>query len=227
MTTVNRELVLNRYEPSLFSLRAPTGSDLTINTQLLDQDRNPYTADIEATLMLTGRSSARELIYAMPGVDIANGKARAVIPGDDLTDPNGYNVVVTGSLDGALYILGQGQLVLAGKGVSVAQAQVITNIPLIVTRGEELVLDLKLWQDEGKNAQYLGAAVHALLRTNAGGTVIQEMTVTSFGQPNEFHLSLTAVQTAALTQSSVHYWEIVAVLGDISMTLLQGEVTVL
>ena len=58
MTSINRELVLNRIEPSLFSLRAPKGSDLTINTQLLDQNRNPYTADIEATIVLTGRTSA-------------------------------------------------------------------------------------------------------------------------------------------------------------------------
>jgi len=109
----------------------------------------------------------------------------------------------------------------------VAQAQVITNIPLTVTRGEALLLDLKLWQDEGKAAQYVGATVNAVLRTSAGGTVIQQLTVTPFGQPNEFRLTLTAVQTAVLTQTSVHYWEIVAVVGNTSMTLLQGEVTVL
>jgi hypothetical protein len=227
MTTVNRELVLNQYEPSTFSLRAPRGSDLTINTQLLDQNRNPYTADIEATILLTGRSSARDLIYAMPAVDIANGKIRAVIPGDELTDQNGYNVVVTGSLDGAMYILAQGYLMLAGKGVSVAQAETITNIPLTITRGNAITLDLKLWQDEGKNAQYLGASISAVLRTNATGPVVQEITVTPFGLPNEFRLTLTAEQTALLTQITVRYWEVVAVVDATAMTLLQGEVIVL
>ena len=163
----------------------------------------------------------------MPGVDIANGKTRAVIPGGDLTDPNGYNVVVTGSLDGDLYILAQGQLILAGKGVSVATVLAITNIPLTIIRGDAVMLDLKLWQDEDKHTQYLGALIGAVLRTNnAGGPVVQEMTVTSFGLPNQFRLSLTPEQTALLTQESVNYWEVVAVVDGTSMTLLQGAVTV-
>jgi hypothetical protein len=123
----------------------------------------------------------------------------------------------------AVIAMGKVLLYQGGVGLEPQTISYITNIPLTIVRGEPVTLDLKLWRDEAKSAQYVGATVIANLYDNAAGTVKANMTVTPYGQPNEVRLSLTADETATLPV--VRYWDVVAVASGKAMTLLQGEVT--
>ena len=226
MTQINREIYLNQYEPSPFSFRAARGLDLTVETVTRRQDGSFYTADLEMTMQLVGRSTGRGDSYAMPATDLANGKARAFVPGDGLKDAVGYNVFVYGTLPNAgLSLIGQGKALLyeGGVGVEPSEVDVITSIPLHIIRGLPVLLDLKLWQDASKQAQFVGATVIANLRTSPGEPVLMNMTVTPFAQPNQVRLSLTAEQTAAMPV--VTYWDVIAVSEGTTMPLLQGKVT--
>jgi hypothetical protein len=222
---IRREIYLNPYEPAAFSLRAPMGLDLTVEATLRDQAGQLYTADLEMTLQLVGRSTAQADSYAMPATDLANGKATALVTGDGLNDVNGYNAFVYGTMGGLPAVIAMGKVLLyqGGVGLEPQTISYITNIPLTIVRGEPVTLDLKLWRDESKSAQYVGATVIANLYDNAAGTVKANMTVTPYGQPNEVRLTLTADETAALPV--VRYWDVVAVASGKAMTLLQGEVT--
>jgi len=222
MTTIRREIYLNPLEPSLFSFRAPSDVDITLETSLKQQDGTPYTADLEMSVQLTGRSNGNTLVYAMPTSDLANGKARAVIPA--LNDVNGYNVMVVGTLEGGLELLAQGIVFLSGKAQPISETiDAIDNIPLNITRGAALTLDLKLWQDEGKINQFTGATVIANLRASIEGPVVAQITVTQQPQPNEVRLSLTDVQTTAL-DSSISTWDVVVVQGGRAQTVIRGDV---
>lgn len=228
MSLINREIYLNVYEPSPFSFRAPRGLDMTVETVTRRQDGSFYTADMEMTLQLVGRSTGTASSYAMPGVDLANGKARAFVPGGGLKDAVGYNVFVYGTLpDAGLVLLGQGKALLyeGGVGLEPSEVDIVTSIPLTIVRGQPVLLDLKLWEDTAKQEQFVGASIVSNLRTSPGEGAVMQMTVTPYGLPNQVRLSLTPEQTAAMPD--VSFWDVIAISGGTSQTLLQGRVTML
>ena len=86
---VDKLIVVNNVEPSPLSFRAPMGMDTRLNVTYVDRNGAAMPGDIAGQLQLTARSSGRTTTYFMPATDIANGRARALIPGDALTDING------------------------------------------------------------------------------------------------------------------------------------------
>ena len=149
---VNKTCVLNSVEPSPLSFRAPMGLDTSLNVVFYGQDGQPYPSDLGAQLQLTGRSTARTSTYFMPATDIANGRARAVIPGGDISDVNGYRLRIVGTWKGEPALLALGTLAtVAAAGLETVPEDVIDTIDLNLTYGNPVTMIVKLWQDAGKN----------------------------------------------------------------------------
>jgi len=223
---VNKTCVLNSVEPSPLSFRAPMGLDTSLNVVFYGQDGQPYPSDLGAQLQLTGRSTARTSTYFMPATDIANGRARAVIPGGDISDVNGYRLRIVGTWKGEPALLALGTLAtVAAAGLETVPEDVIDTIDLNLTYGNPVTMIVKLWQDAGKNIPYdlSVVTVSASILAAQGGSALQPFTIDGIAG-NAVTLSLTAVQVDTLPAAC--WWDLVVSSSAGATTLAQGNVTV-
>jgi hypothetical protein len=225
---IQRAVALNPVEPSVLSFRAPMGIETKLNVTFLDQSGAPHTQDLAAQLQLTGRTDNRTLFYSMPSSDVVNGKARAIIPSDVLTDPNGYRLRITGTLNGEAALLAMGvALPIPAAGPEAVPSDIIDLIDLSFERNEDVELDVKLWTDAGGDAPYdltqLGTTISANIYDAAGGGVLMPFTVTVIAS-NAVRLSLTVDQVNALPDAC--WWSLAAAQAGGLTTLCEGNVTV-
>jgi hypothetical protein len=225
---VSKTIALNRIEPALVSFRAPMGMETRLDVTFLDRKGKAYTSDLAAQLQLTGRTGERTAYYQMPAIDVVNGKARAFIPADTLTDPNGYRLRITGTFEGEPALLAQGlALPIFTAGPQAVPLDTIDTIDLTFDYNSPAELDVSVWQDVGKNSEYdltAGATtVSASVYTARGGARLASFTVTVV-DANTVTLSLTAAQVNGLPPSC--WWSLTASSGSGLTTLCEGSVTV-
>lgn len=228
---IDRICFLSPVEPHPLSFRAPSGleTQVTVSFRLRNQDSVAYyDSDLGAQMQLTARSTDRTITYPMPATDVANGKARAIIPAGDLVDPYGYRLRMVGTLNGAPTLLAVGSVMpVATAGLDIPPPDVIDTIPLTFVYNEEVELDVALWQDAGKGTPFdltSGATtVSATIYATKGGLLLMPFTVTVVNS-NTVRLTLTADQVNLLPASC--WWTLVASSAAGSTTLAEGTVTV-
>jgi len=221
---VERTIVINRIEPAPCSLRLPSGMDAKLDVTFLTQNGTPYGSDVAAQLSLTTRSDDVTSVISFAATDMANGKARALIPAQ--SDPNGARLRIAGTVAGEPMLLAIGTLLpIAFAGLVDPPVDVIDTIDLTMNRNEDLLMDVKLWASDDvpydltANATTIAAAVYA----TAGGARLVPMSVTVLGS-NEVRLSLTKNQVNALPNDC--WWSLTAGFAGGTTTLAQGDVTV-
>jgi hypothetical protein len=219
---------LNPIEPGLISGRATTGYDCVIDIIYRNATDQAYGSDLAATLVLTGRTSPQSVSYVVPATDLVNGKARVVIPGSDLTDPNGYAMTLVGTLDGKRKVLATGMLILSEEGIpNLDLADTIDTVDLTLDYDEDCALDVTLWEDAAGGSPYdltdEATSVLAAVYTGKGGARLLPFTVTVTGE-NSVALSLTADQVNTLPAAC--WWNMqVARLGGTTV-VAEGNVNV-
>lgn len=226
MSTVKRMVVINPIEPSPFSLRAPASMETRIETTFRNQDGSLYRQDMAAQLQLTSRSTTNTTTYAMPAIDVANGKARAIIPAGDLTDMNGYRLRLFGTIDQQPQLVAFGVLrLIDAAGQDAVPDDVVDTVNLTFTYNFPADLDVALWDDAAKTNPYdlATTTIAAVIYTAAGGTPIMPFTVAPIG-PNAVNLSLTDVQVDTLPSSC--WWTLSITTGVGSKLIAQGNITV-
>jgi hypothetical protein len=181
-----------------------------------------------ASLVLTGRTTERSISYIVPATDTINGKARVVIPGTDLQDPNGYDMTLVGSIKGGRSVLATGVLVLSEIGIpDLDIVDIIDTVDISLNYDEVCELDVTLWQDTSSGIPYdltaNSTTVQASIQDVKGGGVLVPFTVLVL-DVNKVRISLTVDQVNTLPASC--WWSLVAGLPTGSTTLCEGTVTV-
>lgn len=228
MSTVLRAVWVNAVEPAPLSLRVPSGMETRLAVSFFTQ-QGPVATDLLAQLELTGRSgNTPRQFYSMPATDVVNGKARAIIPAGDLTDPNGYRLNLYGTVDGEPMLLANGRVdVLAAAGPQAVPPDVIDQIALAFQRDEDVLIDVKLWTDASKDAPFDLTASGTIITANVyavqGGPALVPFTVTVLAA-NEVRLTLTADQVNLLPDSC--WWSLAASTAAGLTTLCEGAVAV-
>ena len=223
---IHKTVVINTIEPAVLSFRAPMGIEMKLDVSFFSQNGAPYTQDLAAQLQLTSRSGNRTVYYSMPSTDVVNGKVRAIIPADTLSDPNGYRVRVTGTLAGEAMLLALGTAVpIAAAGPEAVPLDVIDHIDLSFERDEVAELDVRLWDDTGKTDPFdlASTTIAAAIYASPGGLLLMPFTVTITGA-NTARLTLTIDQVNNLPDSC--WWNLTASAFSGVTTLAEGNVTV-
>lgn len=224
MSTVQRTVYLNQVEPAPLSVRAPAQMETWLDLTFRDQRGQLMTTDLAAQLQLTNRSGARTQTYAMPAIDMANGKARAVIPAGDLSDMNGYRLRVLGTWNQQPALLAMGTLQLIGAaGFDVQPDDTIDTIALTFARGVDDYVDVKLWHDASQANPYDVTSLSVSAPISAEDVAIDTFAVTQI-DVNEVRLSLTAAQTTALPAEC--WWTLIVSTAGGQQTLAQGPLTI-
>jgi hypothetical protein len=225
---MQRIVHLNPIEPAPFSGRAAAGFDCPIDITYRDVADQKWTIDMAASLVLTGRTTERSISYIVPATDTINGKARVVIPGTDLQDPNGYDMTLVGSIKGGRSVLATGVLVLSEIGIpDLDIVDIIDTVDIALNYDEVCELDVTLWQDTSSGIPYdltaNSTTVQASIQDVKGGGVLMPFTVLVL-DVNKVRISLTVDQVNTLPASC--WWSLVAGLPTGSTTLCEGTVTV-
>ena len=108
MSTIHRTLVLNPVEPAPISMKLRTGLENTVEVEYLRQNGAPYNTDFGAQMYLIERTTGSVKAYILPAIDVINGRAQAYIPAGDISDRNGYNVQIIGTVEGEPRLIARG-----------------------------------------------------------------------------------------------------------------------
>jgi hypothetical protein len=226
MSTVFRTCYVNPIEPSPMSFRAGAKVETRLEVTFYQQSGNAFTSDIGAQLRLTSRTGAVSKAYSMPAIDVANGKTRAIIPAGDVTDLNGYKLALYGTVFGEVGLLAQGTVWPDDMVEPTAEPiDVIDQIPLLLRRGIDADLQVNLWTDAGKSAEYsLGnSTISAAVYAGQNGVQLVPFAVTVLDN-NSVQLSLDSVDVDALPDSC--WWSLTVGSSGSSTMLAEGPVTV-
>lgn len=228
MGRIVKSINLNPVEPAKLSFRAPMGMHTILDINMADMRGTPLNQDVAGQLQLIARSNGRTLSYAAPATDIVNGKSRVVFPTGDLLDVNGYYLRLFGTVNGNAELMATGEVLLTSTIGPVAMPEdVIDEIPLIFTRGEDAILDIALWQDQAKETPYDLSTV--TVTSNVYPSNTDAVPLYPFAQQvtglNTIRLTLTAAQVDTLPAEC--WWNLrVSSSGQVK-TLAEGTVTVL
>lgn len=221
---IERTIYINKIQPEPLSFAVPAGLEAKVDVNFLDQSGEPHGSDLLAQLQLTARSSVISTNYPMPATDVVNGKARAVIPAGAITDMNGYRLRLFGTLGGEPWLLATGVVSpIAGAGPEAVPPQVITQVPIVLTRGQVGLIDVRLWDDLGSDPFDLATAtISAAIYTQQGGSMLTPFAVAQTAA-NAVQLSLTIDQVNALPDGG--YWNLQLGQAAGVTTLAEGPVT--
>lgn len=221
-----RTVHLNDIEPALMSMRSPLGFDLVLDLDYRNADDTKLSTDLAATLVLQGRSTnGVALTYLAAAIDVVNGKARVLVPGGDLTDVNGYQATLIGTVGGARQVIGYGVLALTGSGASeIASADIIDTIDLRLAYGVDAVIIVALWHDVGKTSPIDLSVVTltATVLSQAGGVPLASFGVTTIDN----RATLTMLAATVATLPAACWWTLAASNAAGVQTLAQGNVTI-
>lgn len=230
MSTIRKAIIVNPIEPAPLSFRCPTRIDSILEVTYYKQGDPllPYSTDLDGQMRLTGRSDKCSKSYSVPAIDVANGKARAIIPAGDVNDPNGHLLTFYGSVAGAAGMIARG-LVWPDAAVEPLEEpiDVIDVVPIELFRSQptDSAFIAKLWDDTGKTDPYeVGAgAIGAAIFASQGGLKIVDMSVT-LTAVNAAQISLTQAQVTPLPNDC--WWVLQISSIDGITTLCEGPVTV-
>lgn len=224
-----RVVHLNPIEPAAMSMRSPRGFDLLLDLIYRNANASPVTADLAATLVLQGRSAnGTAVTYPVAATDVVNGKARTRVPGGDLTDPNGYQTTLVGTVDGIRQIIGFGVLDLTGDGATeVTTADIIDTVPLTLVYGQDANVNITLWHDTSGSIPFdmtdEDTAISATVFDVQGGAPLAAFTVTVLAV-NKVGLSLPLAVVNTLPAAC--WWALYAATSLGTTTLAEGPVSI-
>lgn len=224
MSTLSRTIWLNINEPAPLSFRAPTNMEQWLEVSIRGITDMPYPVDVAAQLHLTARSSNSTTTYAMPAIDIVNGKSRAIIPAGDITDPNGYRLSMVGTVNQQPRLLATGVVMpVMTDGLAPVPADVIDSINLTLAYNVDATVIVTIWHDTGKlNPFDLATAdIAATVFDNKNGVHLADFMVTESG--NTATLTMPAATVNTLPPAC--WWTLVASSAAGSQTLAEGTVT--
>jgi hypothetical protein len=228
MSTIRRVCYVNPIEPGPLSFRAGSKVETRLEVTFYQQSGNAFTTDLDAQLRLTSRTGAMSKAYSMPAIDVANGRARAIIPAGDVVDLNGYKLAVYGTVAGEAGLLAQG-LVWPDDTVEPTPEplDIIDTVPITfnLAQSTDSAFTVKLWDDEQKTDPYdIGSAtIAATILSAQGGAKILDMAVAPVAS-NAVTLTVTVAQVAALPASC--WWTLTIGAAGGTTTLCEGPVTV-
>jgi hypothetical protein len=223
---VQKAIYINPVEPAVLNVRAPMGMETKLDVTFYAQTGTVHNQDLGAQLQLTSRSGSQTSYYTMPAIDVANGKARALIPADFMTDTNGYRLRITGTLNSEPALLAIGTLYpLAAAGIDAVPQDLIDTIDLTLTKGRIAEVGVKLWDDEGKSDPYEldTTTISSNVYESRGGAILVPFAVTAVSS-NEVLLTLTIEEVGALPPTC--WWTLVASNSSGANTLCEGTITV-
>jgi len=228
MSTIRKTVFVNPIEPAPLSFRCPSQIDSILELTYYQQTGFAYSTDLDGQLRLTGRSNNRSKAYSVPAIDVANGKARALIPAGDITDPNGHLLMLYGSVAGEAGLIARGLVWPDAQQQPVVEpVDVIDVVPIELFRSQptDSAFNVKLWDDTGKSDPYdIGSkTISAIVFDSQGGAKLVDMQVTLTGV-NVAQISLTQVQVTALPD--LCWWVLQIGSVDGVTTLCEGQVTV-
>lgn len=231
MSTIIAYCYVNPIEPQPLSFRVPTGIETIIELTYFDQFDTPVTSDLLGQMELTGRTGGASIWCAVPAIDVVNGKARAVLPVNVLTDQHGYQLRLYGTFRSESILLATGIVDIipttdrnSGLG-SELPIDVIDTIDLAFERGKPVLLDVTVWSDSSGSVplDLTQATVAATIFDAKGGTGIMPFTATVMAA-NVIRLSLAAEQVDILPDNC--WWTLTASGAGGLITLAEGSVTV-
>ena len=228
MSTVKKTIFLNPIEPAPLSFRGGTNVATFLEVTYYQQSGFPYGSDVDGQLQLTGRSTGRRKAYSMPAIDVANGKARAIIPAGDLVDLNGYRLALYGSVGGEAGLIARGLVWPDDQEEPLSEpVDVIDTVPITLVRAQstDSAFTVKLWDDESKSDPYDigGSTLSASIYDVQGGLKLVDMTSVPVSG-NSVQVSLTQTQVNALPNAC--WWTLSIGSVDGVTTLCEGPVTV-
>lgn len=228
MSTVRKVVFLNRIEPAPLSFRAGVNVDTFLEVTFYAQSGYAYSSDVDGQLRLKARSDGTVKSYSMPAIDVANGKARAIIPAGDIVDVNGYQLSLYGSIAGEAALIARGIIYPDDQEEPVADPiDVIDEVPITLDLAQptDSVFTVKLWDDEAKADPYdIGSAVvSAAIFDAQGGLKLADFTTVPVST-NAVQISLSPAIVATLPASC--WWTLTIGSADGVTTLCQGPVTV-
>lgn len=225
---VTRTICLNPIEPAPMSLRAPAKVALIIDFLYLTANGGGVSADLAAQLQVTSRTNDTTAVYPVPATDVINGKARAAIPKDILTDMNGYRLRLVGTVNGETALIALGTLrITEAAGIEETPEDVIDDVPLDLAYNYDTSVAVRLWQDAGKTTPFdltTATITAAIYSDSASTTALANFTVTPNGVPGEVLLQLPYATLNTLPPSC--WWSLRASTAAGVTTLCQGTVTI-
>jgi hypothetical protein len=223
---VNRTIHLNPVEPEFVAFRLSQGIETKIDFTFLKQTGAAHNEDLVAQMQLTSRSGHQTEYFSVPSIDMANGRARAVIPAGFGYDPNGWQLRLTGTVNQEPRVIAYGVVTaLAGAGPQAEPQDVIDSIDITLFYGQPTLFVVKVWKDETKQAPFdlATASITAVVTAGQGGAVLVPFTVSEV-TVNSVTLTLTAEQVDTLPP--LCWWWMALSTGTGMTTLAEGEVTV-
>jgi hypothetical protein len=225
---VQRTVCINPIEPAPISLRAPAKVPLTVDFQYLDQAGGGISVDVAAQLQVTSRTNGNTDVYAVPAIDITNGKARVSIGKDILTDMNGYRLRLVGTYKGEAMLIGLGTLgITEAAGIEETPEDVIDDVPLTLAYNLDTAISIRLWQDAAKTAPFdltTATIIAAIYDSRDGVATLASFTVTPTATPGEVVLQMP--YTVINTLPATCWWALRASTAGGVTTLCQGTVTI-
>jgi hypothetical protein len=227
---MKRTVVINEIEPAPLSLRAAIGLPTIIDFLFKDQDDAPYQIDLAAQIKIEPRTTGGNIqMFPAPSTDRLNGKARAVIPANTLTDPNGYVIRLVGTLSGGPALFASGVIIpYPAAGLDAVPTDVIDQIDIVIERGGDYVLYIQLWQDTEKTIplDMTGSVVSASIeKSQTDPTVLADFVVTEGTAPSSVVLTLPQAVVDPLPNAA--WWRLRLTRVETGMTTLaEGSVTV-
>jgi hypothetical protein len=225
MSTVQRSVFLNPIEPAPLSLRAAMGMETWLELNYFSQNGAVYANDVAAQLQLTGRTGGATTTYAVPSIDVVNGRARAVIPAGDITDPNGYRLRLVGTVNQQPALIATGVLMpIAAAGIEALPQDVIDSIDLTLAYNVDATVIVTIWHDEGKANPYdlTAATIGADVLSAQGGSVLASFAVVE----SENQATLTMPAATVNTLPAACWWRLSASGSGGSQVLAEGNVTI-
>jgi len=231
MSTVRKAVYVNPIEPAPLSFRCGSRVQTVLELTYYQQSNIAgltFKTDVDGQLRLTSRSGSVSNSYSVPAIDIANGRARAIIPAGDVVDPNGYQLVLYGTIAGDVMLIAKGLVFPNDTEAPLEEAiDVIDTVPITfdTTNVANTVFTVTLWDDAGKSDPYdlTDKSIAAPILTAQGGTKILDMAVAPAGA-NAVTLTMTPAQIATLPASC--WWTLTIGGSGTVTTLCEGPVTV-
>jgi hypothetical protein len=228
MSTVRKAIYINPVEPQPLSFRCGARVDTALEVTYYQQNDLAYSVDLDSQMRLTSRSGNVSKSYSLPASDIANGKAKALIPAGDVVDPNGYQLTLYGNVNSEILLIAKGLVFPNDAEAPLEEAiDVIDTVPITFDTANtgDTVFTVKLWDDTGKTDPYDlgGKTIAAPILDAKGGSKLVDMVVASV-DVNAVTLTLTPTDVAALPASC--WWTLTVSGSGGTTTLCEGPVTV-
>lgn len=223
---VKRIVPINTIEPQPISMRVPAKVPLTIDFQYINMSGEPIGTDVVCQLQVSPRSGGQTQIYPVPATDVLNGKARVAIPKGELVDMNGYRIRLVGTYRSDAWLFATGTIsMIESAGIDDVPEDIVDFIPITIPYNFDYGLDLKLWQDTGKETPFdlTSATITSSIYSDQDATAVLASFVIGVLGPGHIVLQLPVAVVNTLPANC--WWSLKASSAAGVTTLCEGPVS--